>query len=140
MKVYNLCCEHDHRFEGWFSSEQDFNDQLSGEMLACPLCESTNISRRPSAPRLRKSVNAPSAPGQLAPQDVQQQVMALMRKIVARSEDVGERFAHEARRMHYDEVPERPIRGTASRAECEALADEGIDVLPLPSVLKQSLQ
>lgn len=136
MKVYNLCCEHDHRFEGWFASEQDCSEQLASARIACPLCDSNAVSRLPSAPRLRKSASAVPAKSQ----DIQQQVMALMRQMVARSEDVGARFVEEARRMHYEEIPERPIRGTASREDCEALVEEGIDVLPIPDALKQPLQ
>lgn len=137
MKVYNLCCEHDHRFEGWFSSEQDYDAQLSSALICCPICSSSRVSRLPSAPKLRKSGGA--AP-EVLQEDVHHKVMQLMRDMVARSEDVGERFAEEARRMHYDEIPERAIRGTATRDECEALADEGIAVLPLPPALKQPLQ
>lgn len=136
MKVYNLRCEHDHRFEGWFASEQDCSDQLSSSKLACPLCDSTAVSRLPSAPRL----NMGAGEAQPRPQDIQQQVMTLMRKLVTHSEDVGTRFADEARRMHYEEIPERPIRGTATRDECEALLDEGIGVLPIPDALKEPLQ
>lgn len=62
-----------------------------------------------------------------------------MRHVLANTEDVGERFAEEARRMHYKEAPERGIRGTTSREEAQELAEEGIDVMPLlvPDVLKQ---
>lgn len=140
MKVYNLCCDHDHRFEGWFSSEEDFNTQLASSLIACPVCDSKTVSRLPSAPRLRKSSAAESASASASEQELRNKVLAMMREMVARSDDVGERFAEEARRMHYDEIPERPIRGTASREECEALADEGIDVLPLPPALKEPLQ
>ncbi len=68
--------------------------------------------------------------------------MEMMRQIIAKTEDVGERFVEEARRMHYNETPERAIRGIATVSEREALADEGIDVipLPLPPALKQPLQ
>ena len=136
MKVYNLCCEHDHRFEGWFASERDCSEQLASARIACPLCDSNAVSRLPSAPRLRR--NATEAPAQA--KDIQQQVVAFMRQMVARSEDVGARFAEEARRMHYEETPERPIRGTASREDCAALVEEGIGVLPIPHLLKQPLQ
>lgn len=138
MKVYNLRCEHDHRFEGWFSSEQDCSEQLSSFRIACPLCDSTSVSRLPSALRVRSHQG--EQPAQPAVRQIQQQVMTLMREMIGRSEDVGVRFAEEARRMHYEETPERPIRGTASREDCEALIDEGIAVLPIPDALKQPLQ
>lgn len=139
MKVYNLICEHDHRFEGWFSSEDDFKAQSDTQKIECPLCESHAIRKLPCAPHL--SLSGTQAPKGDAEQ-VQKQVLELVRKIVANTEDVGERFAEEARRIHYNEAPERAIRGVASVKEFEALAEEGIDVmpLPLPDTLKQPLQ
>lgn len=137
MKVYNLRCEHDHHFEGWFASEQDCIDQLSSASLACPLCDSTSVLRLPSAPHVSKGASAAAPP---APPAVQQQMLTLMRKLIAQSEDVGPRFADEARRMHDAEIPERPIRGTASAEECVALLEEGIGVLPIPAALKEPLQ
>lgn len=140
MKVYNLSCEHDHRFEGWFSSEDDFNTQSSQSQICCPICESKAVSRLPSAPRL--SLSGAQAPQPDIRTQVQAQIAEFMRQVVANTVDVGDRFAEEARRMHYRETPERAIRGVATPAECEALIDEGIDVvaLPIPETLKQPLQ
>jgi len=139
MKVYNLICEHDHRFEGWFSSEDDFKKQSDGHLIACPVCENHAVRKLPSAPRL--SLSGAQAPKSDAEQ-IQKQFLEIVRKIVANTEDVGNRFAEEARRIHYNEAPERAIRGMASVQEFEALAEEGIDVLPLPiaDTLKQPLQ
>jgi hypothetical protein len=143
MKVYNLRCEHDHRFEGWFASENDFDKQSQSEQIACPVCESRDIAKLPSAPHI--SISS----GQAAKQSTldqgklaQARVLEMLRQVVANTEDVGERFVDEARRMHYNEAPERAIRGVATPQECEALADEGIDVmaLPLPAVLKNPIQ
>lgn len=140
MKVYNLSCEHDHLFEGWFSSEDDFNAQASGSHIICPICESNVITRLPSAPRLSLS-GAQASPSDARTQ-AQSQIIELVRKVIANTEDVGERFAEEARRMHYSEAPERAIRGVATVAECEALVEEGIDImaLPIPTTPKQPLQ
>jgi hypothetical protein len=146
MKVFNLHCQHGHHFEGWFSAEQDFQDQLSGKRIACPVCDSSAVTRLPSSPRLRRataaseSANTRQSGKQEQSQLQQRLVLETMRRVLACTEDVGERFAEVARRIHYDETPDRPIRGVASRAECDALAEEGIDVLPLPSLLKQPLQ
>lgn len=137
MKVYNLRCEHDHHFEGWFASEQDCTDQLSAAKLACPLCDSTSVFRLPSAPHVSKGTSEALPP---APHVVQQRVLRLMRDLVTQSEDVGARFAEEARRMHHEEIPERPIRGTASAEEYVALMEEGVGVLPIPDALKEPLQ
>ncbi|WP_426397944.1 DUF1178 family protein [Ralstonia sp. R-29] len=150
MKVLNLRCANDHRFEGWFGSDADLQSQQERGLLTCPVCGHSEVERLPSAPRLNlSSSRADAAPKSSAAQAVegeggapvalQQLYLKAVRHILANTEDVGERFAEEARRMHYDEAPERGIRGTTSREEAQELAEEGIDVMPLlvPDALKQ---
>ena len=73
-------------------------------------------------------------------QALQAQYLKAVRQVLAQTEDVGERFVEEARRMHYQEAPERGIRGSATAEDVQALADEGIDAFPLivPDALKQT--
>jgi hypothetical protein len=158
MKVLDLQCAHAHGFEGWFGSEDDFASQLARGLLTCPLCGDTRITKKLSAPRLNLGhARAPDAPEQApqtraTPQDVvatndthsalQAAWLGVARRILANTDDVGDRFAEEARKIHYGEVAQRSIRGKASAAETEALADEGIEVmqLALPDVLKGPMQ
>ena len=143
MKVIDLRCHNGHGFEGWFASDDDFLEQNGGRLIACPLCEDTVIVRLPSAPRLNLSgAREAGLPAPPPPPDPQAQWLAAIRHVLAHTEDVGPRFATEARRIHYGEVAERGIRGQASADEREALRDEGIDVmpLPLPAALKEPLQ
>jgi hypothetical protein len=151
MKVFDLVCEFDHRFEGWFGSEQAFDEQVAGRLIECPMCGSRSVARTPSAPRLnlssqgeRHAAEPPQRAEPLTPE--QQQVQALWlklaRHVMDHTEDVGERFAEEARKIHYEEAPSRGIRGSASAEEARSLAEEGIEVmsLPLPSLDKGPLQ
>jgi hypothetical protein len=69
-----------------------------------------------------------------AQQALQAQMLQALRQLASKSENVGPRFAEEARRIHYGEAEARSIRGQASRAESEALLEEGIAVLPLPDI------
>lgn len=145
MKVLNLQCGQAHGFEGWFASEGEFQDQLARGLVACPLCGDAQVHKLPSAPRLNFGAAAPkmpepartpapaSQPVATAP-DAQLQAawMQMVRHVMAQTEDVGERFAEEARKIHYGETEERGIRGQASREETQALLEEGISVLPLP--------
>jgi hypothetical protein len=178
MKVYNLACHLDHHFEGWFASEADALDQQNNGLLICPICESHEIRRLPSAPRIGKHIgrelDAPSTspassqanlpavskPAALATSEsgnsmvlsgqeqaklqahVQAAVMQAMRDIINKTEDVGDNFAEEARKIHYQEAPERSIRGQATSDETAELREEGIEVvaLPLLPVLKDTLQ
>lgn len=151
MKVLDLVCTHGHVFEGWFASEDDFLAQRERAVIECPFCGDAGIAKKLSAPRLNLgSAGAPTQDAALQPvagvagldQDLQSAWLTLARRIVAQTDDVGERFADEARKIHYGESQQRGIRGQASKAETEALIDEGIAVLPLalPEVLKRRLQ
>ena len=150
MKVLDLQCAQQHSFEGWFGSEADFQDQLARGLVECPLCGDVAISKMLSAPRLNLGGAKEAAPAAPARQDVvaapdrtmQAAWMKMVRHVMANTEDVGPRFADEARRIHYGETQERGIRGQASPGETQALLEEGIGVLPLPipKALKEPLQ
>jgi hypothetical protein len=136
MIVLNLACANEHRFEGWFASGAEFDRQLSAGDVACPVCGDHAVSRLPSNPHLaRGSSVAESVPDRAGSQGTRPDLRAMLNVIRAAwkdSEDVGERFTDEARRIHYQEAPSRSIRGVATRAEATALAEEGIQVMALP--------
>ncbi|KVS42733.1 DUF1178 family protein [Burkholderia ubonensis] len=140
MKVLDLQCPHGHRFEGWFASADEFEAQLSRKLVECPVCGATEVSRMPSAPRLNLSGATQAKPAD--PRALQAQVMRALREVLEKTENVGERFAEEARRIHYNEAPVRSIRGVTTPEDAQALVEEGIDVmpLPLPGALKETLQ
>ena len=154
MKVFNLACDQDHAFEGWFGSADDYDTQLAKGLLECPVCSSRSIRKLLSAPRLNLSQapepQAPSAAPAVAERAapsaqalaMQAMAMKVARAIMENTENVGERFADEARRIHYNEAPERGIRGVATAEQAQELADEGIDVMafPMPALLKEPLQ
>ncbi|MBQ6657322.1 MAG: DUF1178 family protein [Ottowia sp.] len=129
MKVLNLRCTHGHGFEGWFSSEEDFLGQQERGLLSCPICGSADVARLPSAPHLNLGAQPPEQGGEARGQAAW---LHMVREVLAHTEDVGERFAEEARRIHYGEVEQRGIRGQATAEQTEELLDEGIPVLPLP--------
>ena len=134
MKVLDLQCSHGHVFEGWFASHDDYESQRERGLLTCPVCEDAQVNKMLSAPRLNLA--------QMPPQQIQAAMLKMVRHVMANTEDVGNRFAEEARKIHHGQAQERSIRGQASREETEALLDEGIDILPLPvpAGLKEPLQ
>jgi hypothetical protein len=159
MLVLNLSCADGHLFEGWFGSADDYESQRERRLLSCPVCGQQEVKRLPSAPRLNVSglrdgpvadktepaaseAALPATPEHVQQRQMQLQRLALqaIRQVVASTEDVGERFAEEARRMHYGEAEERGIRGRASAEDARALADEGIAVLALPDLPADKLQ
>ena len=142
MKVLNLRCANGHGFEGWFASDDEFMAQNGSGLIECPLCADRIISRLPSAPRLNLSGQREPAEPTAASQPLQAQWMQAVRHMLEHTDDVGERFPEEARRIHYGEIESRGIRGRASAEERQALLEEGIEVmsLPIPSMLKGPVQ
>ncbi|WP_066270364.1 DUF1178 family protein [Hydrogenophaga palleronii] len=162
MKVLNLQCAHQHAFEGWFGSEEDFTSQLARGLVSCPMCGDVNIQKKLSAPRLNlragrqdPDANASAAPAQgertvaMSNQTqhpelaaMQARVLQALREVMAQTEDVGERFADQARAMHHGEIEPRQIRGQASPQEALELMEEGVEVIALPMVpaIKETLQ
>jgi hypothetical protein len=161
MKVLNLCCSQGHGFEGWFRSADDFQQQQVAGLIACPLCADAAVTRLPSAPRLNLSgakapqqtspASAPALPAAQPPaaaaavmhgnmpEALQHRLQDLwtqtVREVIKHTEDVGTRFPEEARKIHYGEAAARGIRGEASAQERAELADEGIEIMPLPMPL-----
>jgi hypothetical protein len=136
--VYELGCASGHRFEGWFASSAEFERQREEKLLTCPMCNNQSIERVPHASYVnRGATEKPAtragarAKAQYANVD-QEALTKLVDTIIENTEDVGEAFPEEARRIHYREAPLRHIRGTASPREVEALQDEGIDVVAVP--------
>ena len=168
--VFNLACEQRHAFEGWFGSLIDMESQQRRGLLSCPVCGSAQIEKQLSAPRLNlmpfasssaaqareeaaatpaaasvpaataaSALPAPATATALSPEHAR--LRDIIRHVIDNTEDVGQNFPEEARRIHYRETPARSIRGVASRKEAEALMEEGISVaqLPFPVVDKSEL-
>jgi hypothetical protein len=144
MIVFDLACEHGHRFEGWFGSSADYEDQRARGLLICPTCGTSQVTKAPMAPAVpakgnqrqevlppdqRPMANTPMPP------EMQKALAALARaqaEALKNSTWVGDKFAEETRKMHYGERDEAPIHGQASLAEAKALIEEGVPVAPLP--------
>ncbi|MBE0616142.1 MAG: DUF1178 family protein [Burkholderiales bacterium] len=134
MIVFELICREQHRFEGWFASGDDFTAQQSGGLLACPVCGGVHVEKLPTA-KIRKQSTEALVPEQEAAQPQaagKVDASRIIDYILTHSEDVGKRFAEEARKIYQQEAPQRSIRGVATRAEAEDLHEEGVPVFSLP--------
>ena len=134
MIRYALACEHDHAFEAWFGSSDDYDDQAARGLVECPFCGSRQVRKQVMAPAVtgtKKTAGAP--PPEL--QAVMMQAMGKLRRHVEENFDyVGDRFAEEARRRHEeDEAEGRGIYGEAKPDEVKALIEDGVPVAPLPA-------
>ena len=147
MIVFDLSCADGHRFEGWFGSSADYAEQLGLGLIACPVCGSDAVTKAPMAPavpakgnsRAERATAPADASQQLTnapvPPKVQQALAALAKaqaEALKASTWVGDKFAEDARKMHYGERDAAPIHGQATLDEAKALIDEGVAVAPLP--------
>ena len=152
MIRYALRCEKSHEFESWFQSSSAYESQVKRKLVTCPVCGSAKVDKAIMAPRIvGKKGRSRAAPEPVAatatPEATQSAPTSLMMAqerelrtklkelrdhIVKNADNVGERFANEARAMHYGDKEHRPIYGEASPDEAKALIDEGIDVSVLP--------
>ncbi len=137
MITFDLSCDQGHRFEGWFRNRQEFERQLGEGLLVCPLCGSGKVRKEPCAPAVHVGRRtAPERP-EAGPRDrgrprPEAFFLALARFVERNFEDVGGRFAEEARKIHRGEAEARNIRGTTTSEEEEALREEGVEFLKVP--------
>jgi hypothetical protein len=154
MIHYNLRCAKGHAFESWFQSSSAYEVQEKRKLVSCPVCGSTKVERAIMAPQIvskkgreRAAPEPPPAPAtvEAAPtsptpllmaqeQELRTKLKELRDHIVKNADNVGERFPNEARKMHYGDIEHRPIYGEASPGEAKALIDEGVEVMPLPTL------
>jgi hypothetical protein len=156
---YLLGCASGHEFESWFRASADFDAQARAGEIACPICGSIDVVKQPMAPSVvtkraqleterpsSGTAAAPAAPRVPAPVPgggaegvaVREALRAFTQKIIESSEDVGPRFAEEARKMHFGETEEREIRGSSTLEEARELAEDGVPFGLLP-VLPEDL-
>ncbi|WP_137391819.1 DUF1178 family protein [Rhodoligotrophos defluvii] len=138
MIRYDLVCGEGHEFDGWFANSETFEKQAAAKLIDCPHCGDTAVSKAIMAPRINRAGEAekgkqaepPTAPPEMA------ELITLLRRIkrhvLENAENVGERFAEEARKIHYDEAERRSIYGEASAEDARALLEEGIEIHALP--------
>jgi hypothetical protein len=137
MIVYNLRCANGHEFEGWFKDSAAFDAQAAEAKLGCPMCNSRKVEKAIMAPAVAGTKKADAtAPEEL--RKMRQFMTGLRKHVMENAENVGPRFAEEARKIHYGETEERPIYGEATVKEAIELVEEGLDVAPLPPDLDEA--
>lgn len=147
MIHYQLRCSADHSFDGWFRDSAGFDDQVKRNLVACPACGVTDVVRALMAPAVGRGREAPvqveqapqpTAPtpqpavGGALPDQVRAALQRLRTEVEQRCENVGDRFAAEARLIHSGESPARGIYGEATPEQAERLADDGIEIAQIP--------
>jgi len=131
---FSLICEQDHSFDAWFRNSGDFDAQAKRGLVECPHCGSTKVSKGLMAPAVstaRKRETVALALGE-AQKQAMAQMKALAEKMRANSDYVGDRFAEEARKIHFGETEARGIYGEATPEEAKGLVEDGVEFMPIP--------
>lgn len=135
MIKYRLQCAHGHEFEAWFASSASYDFQAGAGQITCPECDSREVGKSVMAPNVavRSHLSEDDAPARY-----RNLVREVAKALAAGSEDVGDRFPEEARKIHYREVEQRAIRGTASQDEARALVEEGVEIIAIPRLPEET--
>jgi hypothetical protein len=131
MILFALRCAAEHEFEGWFRSGKAYEKQSVAGEIACPVCGDVKIEKAPMAPRVARSRGSEAGP---SPEQVRKALTELRKQVETNCDYVGERFADEARRIHYGETEKRSIYGEASAEDAKSLHEEGIEFQRIPWV------
>ena len=133
MIIFDLRCgAQGHVFEAWFGSNEDYEAQAARGLVSCPICGAADVDKAPMAPRVSAKGNQSA---EIPPEAVKAALAGMaeaQRKLLEKSEHVGDRFPAEARAIHLGESEARAIHGRASPADAESLREEGIPIAPLP--------
>lgn len=134
MIRFSLHCDHDHDFEGWFRDNGDFDRQAERGLVTCPVCGSLNVGKALMAPAVSTArVKEKIATGLgNAQRKIIEEMREMTRKVRENADYVGDKFAEEARKIHFGEAETRGIYGEATRDDVSSLIDDGIEVMPLP--------
>ena len=136
MIQYSLHCSKGHRYDAWFKNAAAFDEQQARGIVTCAVCGDAEVGKAPMAPAVARSdsgkVSLSSAHPEMA--RFREMLRAYRQKVTSEAHYVGDKFAEEARKMHFDEVETRDIYGEATRDEVVALAEEGIEFMPLPDL------
>ncbi|MDA8124068.1 MAG: DUF1178 family protein [Deltaproteobacteria bacterium] len=132
MIIYDLKCREGHKFEGWFKDRESFERQKAERLVACPVCKSTDTEMVPSSVAILSKESRPGAQkatADLSPLKILKEFQEYVHK---NFDDVGDKFAEVALRIHQGEEEGRNIRGTTTQSEEENLREEGVAFLKLP--------
>ncbi|WP_347540208.1 DUF1178 family protein [Inquilinus sp. CAU 1745] len=134
MILFNLRCPDGHRFEAWFKDGAAYDAQAAGGAISCPVCGDTQIAKAPMAPRIVKGGSSSARERKVAALMAQanRQMTEVRRTIEEKFDYVGDRFAEEARRIHYGEADHRDIYGEATDSQARELEDEGVGFARIP--------
>lgn len=136
MIQYSLVCENAHKFDAWFRSAEAYEEQATRGIVSCPVCGSAEVDKALMAPAVARpqtdKVSVTTGHPQQA--EIVQFLRAMRQKVTSEADYVGDRFAEEARKIHFKEADPRGIYGEATKDEVTQLIEDGVDFMPLPNL------
>ncbi len=136
MIRFSLCCDHDHDFDGWFRNNDDFEKQKKRGLVSCPVCQSSKVEKALMAPSVQTARKSEKVALSMSAE--QKQLMGKLRELTDKMKEnadyVGDKFPEEARKIHFGETDPRGIYGEASPDEVKDLLDDGVEIMPLPTI------
>ncbi|MBI4632901.1 MAG: DUF1178 family protein [Deltaproteobacteria bacterium] len=132
MIIYDLQCEKGHKFEGWFEDRAAFEDQKARKLVACPICGGCNVEMVLSSLSIMGKESMAPQRGQ----DVEISPMKALRLfheyLDKNFDDVGDKFAEVALKMHNGEEEQKNIKGTTTKVEEDMLKEDGVQFIKVP--------
>ena len=132
MILFDLQCDRGHKFECWFASSANYEEQLKNKLIICPYCNSTKIQKSLMAPNINTKNSKENNKKKLEQNNLENQIKKFKKYIEKNTDNVGKNFAEEARKIYYGETKSRPIRGESTEKEAQELVEEGIPFSQLP--------
>lgn len=136
MIQYALHCSNGHHYDAWFKNAAAFEEQQARGIVSCAVCGDARVEKALMAPAVARSDKGQVSlsAGQPDAAQIRQMLREYRQKVISEADYVGDRFAEEARKIHFEEVAPHGIYGEASRDDVMALAEEGIEFMPLPDL------
>lgn len=151
MIKYQLKCNHDHTFDGWFPNITEFERQQGKKLIVCPMCDSTQVDRDIMSPNIGKTKKKTKTKNKKQNDNIEElkkevlgkemmmasrakDVLREIRKhVISNFENVGDNFIKEVRKAEKGDRDDK-FYGTPSEKEVDKLLEEGIDLFHVPEI------
>jgi hypothetical protein len=137
---YSLVCDNSHKFDAWFRNAEAYEEQHDRGIVTCPMCNSVKVEKALMAPAVSRmnSDKVSLSTGHPMQSEIREMLRTMRKKVTSEADYVGDKFAEEARKIHFKEAEARGIYGEATRDEVAELIDDGVDFLPLPHIPEEA--
>jgi len=141
MIIFNLKCDSEHHFEGWFKNKDEFDRQIKHSLVSCPQCGSETIFKTPTASRIntlpaKSEYTRARLSSSVSSQEIKMISDQFIEKLSSYVEKnftyVGKDFPDEARKIYYGETKPANIYGQATQNEIKSLNEEGVTTIAIP--------